>query len=65
MRAVRTEQIMGFHYLSSDIGWVAVEIERGLVLRYVATASAVARIEDLWLYDYILAGAEDQWLSLS
>ena len=64
MKAIRTEQIMGFHYLGSDIGWVAIEIERGLVLRYVATASDVARVEDLW-FDYILAGGENRWISLS
>ena len=65
MEAVRTEQIMGFYHLSRDIGWVRVEIRRGLVLKFVVTSEIVARVEDLWLYDYILAGGEDQWISLS
>jgi len=45
---ISVNQIMGFHYLSDNIGWVKVQLGPSLFLRVILSDTTVRRVENEW-----------------
>lgn len=56
-KSVNVAQVMGFHHVSDQIGWIKVQIEKDLLIRIVLPADLVHKAQNEWL-DYLVDGFE-------